>query len=111
MEGMQVQGKTLHYIAVYPDEYQQDRDYPLIILLHGFGASMSDLINLCPAIDREGYVYACPNAPIGIQTSPDTTGYAWELPATFFENQPRPEGIPESEPLLEVFIEEIMERF
>ncbi|MSQ15529.1 MAG: hypothetical protein EXR50_06670 [Dehalococcoidia bacterium] len=111
MEGMQTQGKTLRYIAVYPDEYQQETDYPLIILLHGFGASMSDLVNLCPAIDRHGYVYACPNAPIDIQTAPDTVGYAWELPATFFESQPRPEGLPESEPLLEVFIAEVMERF
>ena len=34
------------------------------IMLHGFGANMQDLAGLAPAIESEGYVYACPNAPI-----------------------------------------------
>ncbi len=111
MEAVQVQGETLDYIVVHPDEYQPGSDYPLIILVHGFGADMTDLVGLAPAIDSQGYVYACPNAPIAMQTSPSTVGYAWEIPTAYLENANIPEGLPESEPLLEGFIQEVMQRY
>ena len=81
------QGSTLKYLAVEPDGYEPDRRYPMVVLMHGFGAGMADLAGLCPAIDREGYVYICPNAPIPIQIGPGMMGYAW--------TPPRDSGTPE----------------
>ncbi len=111
MEALPVHGESLNYIVVHPDEYQSGSDYPLIILIHGFGADMTDLLGLAPAIDQQGYIYACPNAPIAMQTSPSTVGYAWEMPAAYLENSNIPDSLPEPEPLLEVFIREVMERY
>ena len=58
MQARRCQGRTLAYLMVEPDGYTAEVDYPLVVLLHGFGASMDDLAGLCPAIDRGGYLYA-----------------------------------------------------
>ena len=71
MEGKQYEGKSLRYVAIYPDGYRTEQDYPLVILLHGFGASMHDLSGLCPAMERDGYLYVCPNAPLEFQIGPE----------------------------------------
>ena len=64
MKFEQHQGKDLKYLTVVPDNHASDISYPLIVMLHGFGANMRDLAGLAPAIESEGYVYACPNGPI-----------------------------------------------
>ena len=64
MEGEVHEGPGLQYLAVLPDGYDSEASYPLIIMLHGFGANMHDLAGLAPAINPSGYVYVCPNAPI-----------------------------------------------
>ena len=63
MQTETVQGRDLAYLTVYPNEYDPALSYPLIILLHGFGANMYDLADLSRAIDPSGYIYVCPNAP------------------------------------------------
>ena len=80
MEAKQLQGKTLHYIAIEPDGYDLDKKYPMVILLHGFGAHMGDLAGLAPAIDAAGYVYIFPNAPIPFDLGTGATGYGWTYP-------------------------------
>ena len=73
-------GETLQYLAVEPDGYGGDTRYPMIVLLHGFGANMRDLAGLCSAIGPEGYVYIFPNGPLTVQLGPGMTGYAWTPP-------------------------------
>ena len=80
MQVEQRQGKSLKYLTVTPDAYEPDHRYPMVILLHGFGASMSDLAGLCPAINPDGYVYICPNAPLPVELGPGMVGYAWTPP-------------------------------
>lgn len=80
MEAKQFEGKTLQYMAVEPDGYDATMSYPMIILLHGYGASMRDLAGLCPAINSEGYVFICPNAPITVEIGNGMSGYAWTPP-------------------------------
>ncbi len=80
MQAKQFEGKTLRYIAVEPDGYVPGQKYPMIILLHGFGAHMGDLAGLSPAIDAAGYVYIFPNAPIPFQIGPGMTGFGWTPP-------------------------------
>ena len=80
LQAKQIDGNSLTYLIVEPDGYDESQEYPFIVLLHGFGASMSDLAGLAPAIDRTGYVYLFPNAPIPLRLAPGMAGYAWTPP-------------------------------
>ncbi len=75
------EGVGLQYITIVPDEYTPESIYPLVIMLHGFGANMQDLAGLAPAINATGYVYACPNAPIPFQLGPGHSGSGWMTPS------------------------------
>ena len=71
---------ALQYLTVEPDNYNADRDYPMVILLHGFGANMEDLATLAPAISQDGYIYVFPQGPLSFELAPGQTGYAWTVP-------------------------------
>ena len=107
METKRYQGKSLQYLVIHPDGYSEEVDYPLVVLLHGFGASMDDLASLSPSIDREGYLYACPNAPLTFEMGPGQVGYGW--------TPPRGEGTEEDAQrtmeLLETFFDEVMAQY
>ena len=107
MHTEQHQGKGLKYLTVLPDEYNQELSYPLVILLHGFGANMQDLAGLAPAINSRGYVYACPNAPIALELAPGHVGYGWMSP----RGQSTPEEVQTSETLLAGFFDEVFAQF
>ncbi len=107
MQSKQFEGKTLKYLAIEPDGYTPESEYPMIVLLHGFGANMGDLAGLCPAIDAEGYVYICPNAPLSVEIGMGMTGFAWTPPGGN-----RTSGdIEEAETLLAGLIEEVTEQY
>jgi len=63
MKAEVIEGGALDYVLVMPDGFTPGGAWPLVLMLHGFGANMYDLANLAPAIDPDGYVYAFPNAP------------------------------------------------
>ena len=107
MEAIEHQGKGLRYLTVFPDNYQPKRDYPLVVLLHGYGAHMGDLAVLAPAIDREGYVYACPNAPMPLQIGPGTVGYGWTAPGGMGASEDAAKTVA----LLNDFIDEVMAQY
>ena len=94
-------------MVIQPDGYSPEVDYPLIILLHGFGANMHDLAGLCPSIDTEGYIYACPNAPLSFQLGPGHVGYGWIPP----KGQATEEDAQRAVALLEAFFDEVMEQY
>ncbi len=102
-------GRSLPFLTVLPDDYDQAISYPLVILLHGFGAHMGDLASLAPAIEDKGYVYACPNAPLAFDFGGGYTVYGW-MPR---QNVASPEEVQAareaSETLLEDCFEEIFE--
>ena len=77
MKGEQHEGRSLNFITMTPDDYNPAVSYPLVIMLHGFGAHMGDLAGLAPAIEDKGYVYACPNAPIPFDFGGGHVGYGW----------------------------------
>lgn len=111
MKGEQHEGRSLKFLAVTPDDYDAEKDYPLVIMLHGFGAHMGDLAGLAPAIEDKGYVYACPNAPIAFDFGGGHVGYGW-MPR---QNAASPEEVEaaraKSEELLTDCFEEIFEKF
>jgi phospholipase/carboxylesterase len=100
------QGKHLTYLTVFPDDYDPELNYPLVIMLHGFGANMQDLAGLAPVMERQGYVYACPNAPIPFEIGPGMVGYGWMPP----RGQTTPEDIKKAEILLSGFFDEVFEQ-
>ena len=106
MQAREIEGNSLAYILVEPDGYDQGQEYPAVVLLHGFGASMRDLVGLAPSIDQSGYLYLFPNAPIRMQIGLGMTGYAWTPPG-----QPGGEdAATRAEDLLVGFFDEAMER-
>ena len=103
METEEHKGDALPFLTIKPDGYDSGRRYPLIILLHGFGASMHDLAGLAPAIGETGYVYACPNAPVAMDIGGGQVGFGWTPPDGFND----PEWAQRSEDLLDRSVAEI----
>ena len=106
MQAQQIEGNSLAYILVEPDEYDENQEYPAVVLLHGFGASMRDLVGLAPSIEKSGYLYVFPNAPIPMQIGLGMTGYAWTPPGQSGGD----DAATHAEELLVGFFEEAMER-
>ena len=107
MEAKRNQGKNLKYMAIEPDGYNPQADYPMVVLLHGFGASMEDLAGLCPAIDRSGYLYVCPNAPLEFQIGPGMVGYGWTPP----RSEGTDEDVQRAVEQVDSFTEEVIEQY
>ena len=103
MQAEEHKGEALPFLAIKPDGYDPNREYPLIILLHGFGATMYDLAGLTPAISETGYVYACPNAPIAMDVGGGQVGFGWTPPSGFND----PESIQRGNDLLDQSVTEI----
>lgn len=98
-------GSSLDSLTVYPDGYVEGKAYPLIILLHGFGANKDDLSELAPVIDRTGYLYVLPDAPIA--AADDPTMRAW------YERggKESPDAVREALAALGEFVGEVIARF
>ena len=82
MQAETTQGKDLVYLTLYPLDYDPSLSYPLVVMLHGFGANMYDLASLSSVIGATGYIYVCPNAPIPVQLEPQMVGFAWSAPGS-----------------------------
>ena len=107
MEAYEHQGMHLRYMTVHPDDYDPNRKYPLVIMLHGFGANMQDLAGLSPVISSTGYVYAFPNGPESVELAPGFVGYSWTHP----DRRRDPEEDAKSREKLLGFFGEVMEQY
>ena len=107
MEAKEYEGGALRYVVMEPDEYDPDRSYPLVVLLHGFGSHMGDLAGLCPALERRRYLYALPNAPTRIDLGFGSVGFAWTSPAEGEDDG----TAADSERKLTEFFEEVTDRY
>ena len=107
MQGEIHEGPGLKYLTVLPDGYDPEAAYPVVIMLHGFGANMHDLAGLAPPINSTGYVYACPNAPIPFNLGQGHAGFGWMTP----RGGSTPDEMANSEKLLDDFFQEVLEKF
>ncbi len=107
MEATQHEGRTLPFVVVRPQGVTETAGYPLVIMLHGFGASMFDLANLAAPIDETGYVYAFPNAPYKADFGMGQVGWSWRTGRPGVEEPAA--SAPSVEEMLNVFVEEIIE--
>ena len=110
MQARQIEGNSLTYLVVEPDDFDPQQEYPAIVLLHGYGASMTDLAGLSAMIDRSGYIYLFPNAPIPLPIAPGMTGYAWTPPGGSEDVHTAERAAERAEELLVGFYDEIEER-
>jgi phospholipase/carboxylesterase len=78
MNAKVIEAEPLQYVLVTPDGFEPDGSYPVVVMLHGFGANMYDLASLAPNIDDSGYVYAFPNAPYPL-AGMGGGGFSWML--------------------------------
>ena len=107
MEVQQHSTGGLDYLAILPDGYDPDAAYPLVVLLHGFGANMTDLASLAPALGRRGYVYVAPNGPLRVRVAPNQVGFGWTPPG----GTGAEEYAWRAEELLAPLFEEVLERY
>ena len=110
MQSRQINGNSLRYLVVEPDDYDPLQEYPAVVLLHGYGASMNDLAGLSTMLDRTGYLYFFPNAPIQMQIGPGMTGYAWTPSRGSADAHTAERAAERAEELLVGFYDEIAER-
>tara|TARA_B100001167_G_scaffold5627_1_gene3230 strand:+ start:694 stop:1371 length:678 start_codon:yes stop_codon:yes gene_type:complete len=69
--------KNLKFITSVPDKFDKNKKYGVIILMHGYGANMYDLVDIAPIINDTDYIYIFPNAPIEIDVGFGKKGFAW----------------------------------
>ncbi len=106
MDAKVIDSQALSYVLVTPDGFAPDGSWPLVILMHGFGANMYDLAGLVSETDGAGYMYAFPNAPYPLGGGLAGNGYSWMLgrPGVEAPADPGP-GVEER---LEAFTAEVM---
>lgn len=81
----------LKTIVVEPVNLNSDCSNNLIVILHGYGANMRDLLSLSENMGTDNSIFAFPNAPFEFQLSYQQSGYAWIFPPSM-----DPEDVPES---------------
>jgi phospholipase/carboxylesterase len=108
MDAQIVEGGTLDYVLVRPAGVADTAGYPLVVMLHGFGANMHDLASIAPALDATGYVYAFPNAPYSVQLGGGMEGFSWSLGRPGVEEPAAPENEPAIEERLDGFMSDVI---
>jgi phospholipase/carboxylesterase len=93
---------TLAYLTIEPEDFDRERPYPMVVMLHGKGVHMGDLAPLCAEIDTRSFVYALPNAPVTLAHG----GFAWVDP-----HEGGPGGMRETEEPLMAFLAEVGDRY
>ena len=67
----------LKFISSVPDNFSEKNEYGIVIMMHGYGASMHDLVSIAQAVNDKDYIYIFPNAPIEMNVGFYQKGYAW----------------------------------
>jgi len=100
----------LQTIIVEPESIAENTSANLIIILHGYGANMKDLVSLAENIGDNKSIFVFPNAPFEFQLSYQLYGYAWIFPPTM-DPQEMPESMIDSADKLMVTIDMLIEYY
>ncbi len=96
--------ELLNFTVVEPNGFNTTNQYPIVVLMHGFGASSRDLAPLASAINARGYIYAFPQAPIEMRMGLGGIGYAWAP----ISGEGIKESINNSKVLINRFLDELL---
>jgi phospholipase/carboxylesterase len=107
MQQVRYRGKTLEYLTVYPDAHDEQRAYPLIVCLHGYGANMEDLTALPSVLDLPDCLYVLPNGPLPAFDGADPTMRTW------YERggNESPDAVQFALQALDGFVQEVLPRY
>ena len=99
---------SLRHLVSIPSRRPDSDELPMVILIHGRGADMNDLVELAPLFDpAEGCRFVFPNAPKPFEAAPGMT-FGW----TWFEGwPPLHESIVASREIRLRFIDEALEHY
>ena len=100
----------LKTIIVEPENLSPDVNRNLIVVLHGYGANMRDLLALSENIGGDESILVFPNAPFEFQLSYQLSGYAWIFPPSM-DPEDVPESMLDSENKLMGMIQELIESY
>jgi len=60
------QERVGQYLVVLPDSYEPSREYPLVILLHGYGMSPEQFADMASLINTHDFIYTVPEGPYAV---------------------------------------------
>ncbi len=60
----------------FPEGYDPELEYPLVVGLHGYGDSPENFIRLWEYFDEPDFIYACPRGPYPF-TENNVTAFSW----------------------------------
>jgi phospholipase/carboxylesterase len=61
----------------FPEEYDPQQQYPVIIGLHGFGSHPDRFVKLWKRFAEVDFIFVVPQAPYAFMSSLDDPGYSW----------------------------------
>ena len=102
--------RELQTIVVEPINITENSNNNLIIILHGYGANMKDLVSLAENIGDDKSIFVFPNAPFKFQLSYQAYGYAWIFPPTM-DSEDMPESMLDSTKKLMDTIETLIQHY
>lgn len=101
-------GKSLSFLTAEPDDFDASSILPIIVLLHGYGSHMGDLVGLSEFIGADRYIFAFPNAPFSLGDIYGYSSFAWaEIEENMGSTANIGEMLKESEQRLEYFFEDL----
>jgi predicted esterase len=107
MQSETVKGRALPFVLLRANRFRPQAQYPVVIMLHDFGATMYDVVGIASGMDDRGYIYACPNGPYEVKAKWGSGGNAWDMSR---ENVlPREDGR-DAEALFDDFVAEVREQ-
>lgn len=63
----------------FPDGYDPNKAYPLLVGLHGYGSDPESFVGLYERFENPGFIYAVPQAPYPYLRG-NEQGYSWSAP-------------------------------
>jgi phospholipase/carboxylesterase len=104
MRKQQLRAAGLDFLEFEPDLPRGD--LPLVLGLHGRGASGEDLAGMTGWLSPEAYRFVTPNGPLPVENAPWEGGHAW-----YVIGQQQVSTIAHSRDLLLALVEELEERY
>ncbi len=95
-ENIYVKGeKVMKCRLLLPDDFDENKSYPLLIGLHGFGGTSEDFVKIWSILDAHSFIMAIPQAPY--EAFPNTykrlSQYSWDAGVNSLEVYKRSDNL------------------
>ena len=87
--------KVMKCRVLIPDDYDENKTYPLLIGLHGFGGTTEDFVKIWSILDSHSFIFVIPEGPY--EAFPDTykklSQYSWDVGVNSLELYKRSDNL------------------